>query len=51
MIQPLTPQSFVEHWKPAFLSETAAYGWAETMGDEEILERLLAPNLERAGGT
>jgi type II restriction/modification system DNA methylase subunit YeeA len=27
----------------------AAYGWPSTLGDEEILERLLALNLERAG--
>jgi hypothetical protein len=26
-----------------------AYGWPETLTDEEILERLLALNLERAG--
>ena len=26
----------------------AAYGWPEPLGDEEILERLLALNLERA---
>lgn len=28
----------------------AAYGWEPAMGEEEILERLLALNLERAGG-
>jgi hypothetical protein len=28
----------------------AAYGWDPAMSDEEILERLLALNLERAGG-
>jgi hypothetical protein len=28
----------------------AAYGWEPTMGDEEILEKLLALNLERAKG-
>jgi type II restriction/modification system DNA methylase subunit YeeA len=28
----------------------AAYGWPHDLGDEEILERLLALNLERAGG-
>jgi type II restriction/modification system DNA methylase subunit YeeA len=28
----------------------AAYGWPHELGDEEILERLLALNLERAGG-
>jgi len=28
----------------------AAYGWPAEMGDEEVLERLLALNLERAGG-
>lgn len=27
----------------------AAYGWPEGLGDEDILERLLALNLERAG--
>jgi len=26
----------------------AAYGWPEDIGDEELLERLLALNLERA---
>ena len=26
----------------------AAYGWPEGLGDEEVLERLLALNLERA---
>ena len=28
----------------------AAYGWLEDMGDEDILARLLALNLARAGG-
>jgi hypothetical protein len=28
----------------------AAYGWPEDINDEEILARLLALNLERAGG-
>jgi hypothetical protein len=27
-----------------------AYGWPHDLGDEEILERLLVLNLERAGG-
>lgn len=27
----------------------AAYGWPVDLGDEQILERLLALNLERAG--
>ena len=27
----------------------AAYGWPSDLSDEEILERLLALNLERAG--
>ena len=27
----------------------AAYGWPSELSDEEILERLLALNLERAG--
>ena len=27
-----------------------AYGWPHDLGDEQILERLLALNLERAGG-
>jgi len=27
----------------------AAYGWPEDLGDEEILARLLALNLARAG--
>lgn len=29
----------------------AAYGWPEDLADEQILERLLALNLERSGGT
>jgi hypothetical protein len=28
----------------------AAYGWPEDIGDAELLERLLALNLARAGG-
>jgi len=28
----------------------AAYGWDPAMSDEEILEKLLALNLERTGG-
>ena len=28
-----------------------AYGWPQNLTDEQILERLLALNLERAGGT
>jgi hypothetical protein len=28
----------------------AAYGWPSDLSDEEILERLLAPNLERSTG-
>jgi type II restriction/modification system DNA methylase subunit YeeA len=28
----------------------AAYGWPDTLSDDEILEKLLALNLERAGG-
>jgi hypothetical protein len=27
----------------------AAYGWPNDLGDEEILEQLLALNLQRAG--
>ena len=27
----------------------AAYGWPSDLSDEEILEKLLASNLERAG--
>ena len=27
----------------------AAYGWPDTLSDEEILERLLALNQDRAG--
>ncbi len=30
-------------------SRLDAYGWPYDLGDEEILERLLALNLERAG--
>jgi len=28
----------------------AAYGWSSTLSDEQILEKLLALNLARAGG-
>jgi hypothetical protein len=55
----MTPQQFIAKWGPggpAFdLNErqgAQAYGWADytaTMPDEEILKRLLALNLERAG--
>ena len=30
------------------LAVFAAYGWPSTLGDDEVLERLLALNLERA---
>ena len=43
MPQPITPQSFVSKWKHANLSERAS-------AQEQILERLLALNLERAAG-
>ena len=29
---------------------SAAYGWPDGLSDEQILEKLLALNLERAGG-
>jgi len=43
---PLTPQEFVSKWKRSN-SVFAAYGWPSDLSDEEILERLLALNLER----
>ena len=59
----LTPQQFVHKWRQADLKERSAsqshrkrdaavfdaYGWPHDLEDEEILERLLALNLERAG--
>jgi hypothetical protein len=43
----ITPQEFVSKWKRAEVV-FAAYGWKSDLSDEEILERLLALNLERA---
>jgi hypothetical protein len=49
-----TPQDFVSKWKRAEAREKhhaavcAAYGWPEGLSDDEILEKLLALNLERA---
>jgi hypothetical protein len=58
----LSPQAFVAKWRGAALKESAAYQEHFTdlcrllghltpaeASDEEILERLLALNLERAG--
>lgn len=44
---PITPQDFVSNKK---LDDAvfAAYGWKSDLSNEEILERLLALNLERA---
>lgn len=46
---PLTPQYFVGN-KNLNDAVFAAYGWENTLSDEEILERLLALNLERSKG-
>ena len=49
----LTPQDFVSKWKRAEARERldeavfSAYGWNNDLSDEEILEKLLALNLER----
>ncbi len=57
----MTPQAFIIQWGPAWLDSAhkaldaavaQAYGWSDytaDMQDEEILKRLLALNLERAG--
>ena len=55
----MTPQDFIAKWGtggPAFdlngRQGAQAYGWSDytaDMSDEEILKRLLALNLERAG--
>lgn len=42
---PITPQEFVSKWKLNHVD----YGWKSDLSDEEILEKLLALNLERAG--
>lgn len=44
---PITPQEFVSKWKRA-KTVFATYGWPSDLSDEEILERLLALNLERS---
>jgi hypothetical protein len=46
---PLTPQEFVSKWKRAKVVFTT-YDWPSNLSDEQILERLLALNLERAKG-
>lgn len=52
----LTPRDFVNKWKRAEAHKKldaavcVAYGWQEGLSDEEILEKLLALNLERAKG-
>lgn len=43
----LTPQEFVSKWKRAN-AVFAAYGLQSDLSEEEILERLLKLNLERA---
>ena len=58
---PLTQQDFVSKWKRAEAREPldlahkrlnesvfAAYGWKSDLSDEEILEKLLKLNLQRA---
>jgi len=45
----LTPQDFVSKWKRAECV-FVAYGWKSDLSNEEILEKLLALNLERAKG-
>jgi hypothetical protein len=46
---PITPQEFVSKWKRA-KCVFAAYGWPDDLSNEQILERLLSLNLERAKG-
>jgi hypothetical protein len=46
---PLTPQEFVSKWKQVGYV-FASYGWTSELSDDEILERLLALNLERVEG-
>jgi len=47
---PLNPQNFVRKLAHKRLDAAVfpAYGWKSDMSDEEILEKLLALNLERA---
>ncbi|MBP6788236.1 MAG: hypothetical protein KA170_11650 [Candidatus Promineofilum sp.] len=52
----MKPAEFVAKWSKLQQKETVldaavlrAYGWPATLSDEEILERLLTLNLERAG--
>lgn len=47
----ITPKDFVTKWSKIQQLDYAmrdAYGWPHILTDEEILERLLALNLERA---
>ncbi len=47
----MTPKQFVAKWSQIQQKDTAvldAYGWPHSLSDEEILEHLLALNLERA---
>ena len=53
----LSAQEFVDKWRGIELKERSAsqavlnaYGWPHEISDEEILELLLALNLERSGG-
>jgi hypothetical protein len=45
---PITPQDFVSKWKRAISAFAVYDGRKSDLGGEEILERLLALNLERA---
>ena len=49
---PLNPQNFVRIRADKRLDESvfAAYGWKSDLSDGEILEKLLALNLERSRG-
>ena len=48
---PFTPQDFVSYQTSEVSCKAvyAAYDWPSDLSDEEILERLLRLNLERAG--
>jgi hypothetical protein len=44
----MTPAEFKRKWPRYTGKESSAYGWPADLTDEQILERLLALNLERA---
>jgi hypothetical protein len=47
---PLTPQDFVSKIASRNECIIVSYRWNSDLSDEEILEKLLALNLERANG-